>query len=98
MSASSSFKEDILQRVDSTDPLANASLSRENVVPNIGRPLRDSALVASSCRTSQCSASTPSATRRHRRQPNLLCWICGIRHIEISRTCAALFRAPNAVG
>jgi hypothetical protein len=34
-----------------------------NVVPNIGRPLRGSALVASSCRTSQCSASTPSATR-----------------------------------
>ena len=28
----------------------------------------------------------------------LLCWICGIRHIEISHTCAALFRAPNAVG
>src|SRR5580704_4373597 len=34
-----------------------------NLVPNIGRPLCDSALVASSSRTSQCSASTPSATR-----------------------------------
>jgi len=31
--------------------------------PNIGRPLSDSVLVASSWRTSQCSASFPSSTR-----------------------------------
>src|SRR5262249_6463309 len=31
--------------------------------PNIGRPLFDSPLVASSCRISQCSVSTPSAIR-----------------------------------
>src|SRR5580658_6069367 len=34
-----------------------------NVSPNMGRPLTDSALVASSCKTSQCSFRTPSSNR-----------------------------------
>jgi hypothetical protein len=31
--------------------------------PNVGRPLFDSARAASSCRTSRCSANTPSVMR-----------------------------------
>src|SRR2546427_6848096 len=35
-----------------------------NVEPNMGRPLFDSAFVASSCTTSQCSARRPPSMRR----------------------------------
>jgi hypothetical protein len=40
-----------------------SAVSLGNVSPNMGRPLTDSALVASSCRTSQCSLRTPSSNR-----------------------------------
>ena len=38
-----------------------SAVSLGNVSPNMGRPLTDSALVASSCKTSQCSLRRPSS-------------------------------------
>ncbi len=43
--------------------LSRCAVQSANCWPNIGKPLLDSAFVASSCSTSQCSARTPFAMR-----------------------------------